>query len=244
MMERIDFERKISELVPRPDPETTAALFQFGQELEEVYESDVSQDLVNSLSFISRHFSPATAQGVYEIIQHDSAALPNEMVAAAVYLENGSTSQDAAEMASAGQLMCFHWPKNTEELSPLALCILTEGGHSRSFYTLHFGEFEPDMALRSAQQYAHDRQISVTDALLSLTTDMVLDSDGGARKILVSNDPDMAQALSNVFGQCAAVAAQISIDADRGQTVVEYNPLWLELRQQQESTQAGMELTM
>lgn len=244
MMERNDFERKISELVSRPDPETTAALFQFGQELEEVYESDVSQDLVNSLSFISRHFSPATAQGVYEIIQHDSAALPNEMVAAAVYLENGSTSQDAAEMARAGQLMCFHWPKNMEELSPLALCVVTEGGQSCSFHTLHFGAFDPDTALRSAQRFAHDRQISVTDALLSLTTDMMLDSNGGARKILVSYDPDMTQALSTAFGQCAAVAARLTFDADRDQTVVEYNPLWLELRQQQESDQAGMELTV
>lgn len=244
IMERTDFEQRISALVPQPDPETTAALFRFGQELEEVYESDVSQDLVNSLGFISRHFSPATAQGVYELIQHDSAALPNEMVAAAVYLENGSTSQDAAEMARAGQLMCFHWPKNMEELSPLALCVVTEDGQSCSFHTLHFDAFDPDVALRSAQQYAHDHQISVTDALLSLTIDMELDPKGGARKILVSNDPDMTQALSAAFGRCAAAAARLTFDADHGQTAAEYNPLWLELRQQQESAQAGMELTM
>ncbi len=243
-MEKTDFERQLNALVPQPDSETTAALFELGQELGEGYESNCTQDLLHSMSFVSRHFSSATAQGVYEIIRHDSAALPDEMVAAAVYLENGSTSQDAAEMANAGRLMCFHWPKNMEELSPLALCVVTEDGQSRSFHTLHFGAFDPDAALRSARRYACDRQISVTDALLSLTTDMVLDSNGGARKILVSNDPDMTQALSTAFGQCAAVAARLTLDADRGQTAVEYNPLWLELRQQQESAQAGMELRM
>lgn len=244
IMERTDFERQLSTLVPQPDLEISAALFEFGQELGEKYEFDGAEDLLKGMSFVSRHFSPATAQGVYEIIRHGSAALPGEMAAAAVYLENGSTSQDAAEMANAGRLMCFHWPKDMEELSPLALCVVTEDGQSRSFHTLRFGEFDPDAALRSAQRYACDRQISVTDALLSLTTDMVLDSNGGARKILVSNDPDMTQALSAAFGQCAAAAARLTFDADRSQTAVEYNPLWLELRQQQEQVRSRMAQSM
>ena len=243
-MERKEFERQLHALVPQPDSEITAALFSFGQELGQEDNYDGVRGLLNSLSFVSRHFSAATAQGVYEIIQHGSAALPDEMVAAAVYLENGSTPQAVAEMADAGSLMCFHWPQNVEELSPLALCVVTEGGQSRSFYTLHFGAFDPDTALRLAQQYAHDRQFSVTDALLSLTTDMALNSNGGARKILVSIDPDMTQALSAVFLRCPAVAAHLTFDADCGQTVVEYNPLWLELRQKQEPKQSGMQLTV
>ena len=205
---------------------------------------DGVRGLLNSLSCASRHFSAATAQGVYEIIQHGSAALPDEMVAAAVYLENGSTPQAVAEMADAGSLMCFHWPQGVEELSPMAFCVVTEGEQSRSFYTLHFGAFDPDTALRSAQQYAHDRQLSVTDALLSLTTDMALNSNGGARKILVSNDPDMTQALSAIFHRCPAVAARLTFDADRSQTMVEYNPLWLELHQQQKPEQGEMQLTV
>lgn len=60
------------------------------------------------MSFVSRHFSPATTQGVYEIIQHGSAVPPGEIVAAAVYLESGSTLQDIAKMAGLGMLMCFH----------------------------------------------------------------------------------------------------------------------------------------
>lgn len=243
-MERKEFERQLHALVPQPDPEITAALFSFGQELGQEDNYDGVRGLLNSLSFVSRHFSAATAQGVYEIIQHGSAALPDEMVAAAVYLENGSTPQAVAEMADAGSLMCFHWPQGVEELSPMAFCVVTEGEQSRSFYTLHFGAFDPDTALRSAQQYAHDRQLSVTDALLSLTTDMALNSNGGARKILVSNDPDMTQALSAIFHRCPAVAARLTFDADRSQTMVEYNPLWLELHQQQKPEQGEMQLTV
>lgn len=243
-MERKEFERQLHALVPQPDSEITAALFSFGQELGQEDNYDGVRGLLNSLSFVSRHFSAATAQGVYEIIQHGSAALPDEMVAAAVYLENGSTPQAVAEMADAGSLMCFHWPQDAEELSPMALCVVTEGEQSRSFYTLHFGAFNPDTALRSAQRYAHDQQLSVTDALLSLTTDMTLDSNGGARKILVSSDPDMSQALSAVFQRCPAVAARLTFDADRSQTMVEYNPLWLELHQQQKPEQGEMQLTV
>ena len=95
-----------------------------------------------------------------------------------------------------------------EELSPPALCIVTEGRHSRYFHTLHFGRFDPDAALQSAQQYAHDRQLSVTDALLSLTTDMALDSNGGAKKLLMSNDSEMALALYRIFFRCPAMAAR------------------------------------
>ena len=243
-MDRTDFEQQINALIPRPDPETTAELFAFGQELGDTAECFGVQALLTSLQFIARNFSERTLQGTYEIIHCGSAALPDEMVAAAVYIENGSTPQNAAEMAEAGLLMCFHQPESAEESSPLAICTVIEDGVSREFHTLHFGGFDPDAALRSAQRYAHDQQLSVTDALLSLTTDMTSDSNGGARKILMSGDPDMSQALSAVFQRCPAVAARLTFDADRGQTVVEYNPLWLELHQKQEPAQNGMQLTV
>ena len=238
------FEGKLNALVPQPDPEITAALFAFGQELGQEEACDGVRELLNSMSFVSRHFSAVTTQGVYEIIQHGSAALPGEMVAAAVYLENGSTLQDIAKMADLGMLMCFHCPRNMEELSPLALCVVTEGGHSRYFHTLHFGAFDPDTAMRSAQQYAHDRQLSVTKALLSLTTDMALNSRAGAKDLLVSNDSEMALALYSIFFRCPAMAACLTFDADCNQTIVEYNPLWLELRQKQEPVQGGVQLTV
>ena len=43
---------------------------------------------------------------------------------------------------------------------------------------------------------------------------------------------------------CPAMAACLTFDADYNQTIVEYNPLWLELRQKQEPVQGGMQLTV
>ena len=207
-MERTDFERQINALVPRPDPETTADLFAFGQELGDTAECFGVQALLTSLQFIARNFDGQTLQSAYEIIRHGFAALPDEMVAAAVYLQNGCTPQHAAEMAEAGVLMCFHQPDSANEPSPLAVCTVIENGASRVFHTLHFGAF------------------------------------GGYKKILVSGDADMTQALSAIFRRCPAVAAHMTFDVDRGQAEVEYNPLWLELRQKQEPEQGGMQLTV
>lgn len=139
--------------------------------------------------------------------------------------------------------MCFHQPQNAEEYSPLAVCTVIEGGISHEFYTLHFGSFDLDTALRSAQEFAQAHHSSVTNALLSLATDMEMNPDGGFKKILVNVDPDMTQALSAVFCRCPAVAARLTFDADRSRTATEYNPLWLALRQQK-SEQGGMELTV
>lgn len=243
-MERTDFERQINALIPRPDPETTADLFAFGQELGETAECYGVRALLTSLQFIARNFDRQTLQGAYEIIQHGFAALPGEMIAAAVYLQNGCTPQHAAEMAETGMLMCFHQPDSANESSPLAVCTVIENGASRVFHTLHFGAFDPETALRSAQEYAQARHTSVAGALLSLTTDMEINPDGGYKKILVSGDPDMTQALSAIFRRCLAVAAHLTFDAGRGQAEVEYNPLWLELRQKQEPEQGGMQLTV
>ena len=243
-MERTDFEQQINALIPQPDPKTTAELFEFGQELGLEDECFSARALLTSLQFIARNFSERTLQGAYEIISYGSAALPDEMVAAAVYLENGGSPQEVAKMAEAGTLMCFHRPESAEESSPLAVCTVIEDGVPHKFHTLWFGGFDPDTALRSAQRYAHNQQISVTDALLSLTTDMALAPNGGAGKILVGSDPKMTQALSSVFHCCSAVTALLTFDADCGQTAVEYNSLWLELRQKLEPAQSGMQLTV
>ena len=51
----------------------------------------------------------------------------------------------------------------------------------------------------------------MVDVLLSLTTDMEINPDGGFNKLLVSRDPDMTQALSAVFSRCPAVAARLTL---------------------------------
>ena len=244
-MEKNEFERKLHRIIPQPDTETTSALFAFGQELGQECECDGVQDVFNSLSFISRHFDAQTTQNVYEIIQHGKAALPSEMTAAAFHFCNyRCTPQQMGQMAEDGLLMCFYSPADAEELSPLAVCSVRENGKALARHTMYFGSFDPETALRSAQQYAHDRQISVTDALLSLTADMELDSGGGARKLLVSGGEDMTPLIASCFDHYTALAAFLTFDADRDLVEVEYNPLWLDLRQRQEPGQSKMELKL
>lgn len=244
-MTKEDFMRQINKLVPWPDSETSSALFAFGRELGHESGCDGAQDLLNSLSFISRHFGTETAQSAYEIIQY-GAALPGEMVAAAFHMAGGlgCSPRQAAQMARDGEFMCFYEPKNAEELSPLAVCSVEENGKLLTCYTMHFGDFDPETALRSAQQYSCDRRISVTDALLLLTTDMKLDAKAAGKNILVCGDENMTRAMAGCFDRCPALAARLAFDVDRGSAEVEYNPLWLELRQQQEPIHGGMGLTM
>ena len=238
-MERTDFERQINAVVPQPDPKTTAALFAFGQELGQEIDCDGAQDLLNSLHFISRHFSAEITQGAYEIIRY-GAVLPGEMVAAALLMWNNFTPQQAAKLADEGYLMHFYWPKNKDESSPLAVCVIKEKDRRRTCHTMRFGQFDPEAALRAAQQYARDRKISVTDALLSLTVDMELKPDDAAEKILENETPETSDLLASTFFRCAAMAARLTFDADQNRVEVEYNPLWLGLRRQQEPVRGEM----
>ena len=76
-MTKEDFEEKLNALVPQPDPEITAALFAFGQELGQEEACDGVRELLNSMSFVSRHFSAVTTQSVYEIIQTSMPSTPS-----------------------------------------------------------------------------------------------------------------------------------------------------------------------
>ena len=80
-----EFDQQIREMIPQPSAAITDALYRMGVEALE----DRPQDLLIAFEFISRYFSVDVLQGVYEIIQHGSAVLPNELVAAAVFLQAG-----------------------------------------------------------------------------------------------------------------------------------------------------------
>ena len=60
----------------------------------------------------------------------------------------------------------------------------------------------------------------------------------------MSGDEDRAKMLAGCFGRYPILAARLTFDAGRSHTAVEYNPLWLELRQQQKHVQNGMGLEM
>ena len=71
-----EFDQQIREMIPQPSAAITDALYRMGVEALE----DRPQDLLIAFEFISRYFSVDVLQGVYEIIQHGSAVLPNEDV--------------------------------------------------------------------------------------------------------------------------------------------------------------------
>lgn len=235
-MKKKEFERRMGELIPLPDMETTATLYQFGLECREDDTPNLGpEELLNALGFIARNFDRQVLQGTYEIIRHGSAALASEMVAAAVYLQNGATPKHMAQMAHDGHLMCFYTPDCPEGASPLAVCSVIERGEERAFYSLHFGSYEPEAAFRYAQGYALQHKISVSRALRYVTADLSIDPGGGeGRKILQGGDSRMTRAMFAIFKQCPAIAAHVTFDADQGRVTVEHNPLWLKLREEQE----------
>ncbi len=103
-MQKKEFIRQLNELVPRPDPVTTEALYRFDREW-----------------------------GAYEIIQHQNAAMPSEMFAAAVYLQAGRTPAEVSGLAREGRLMGFFGPERPEEPSRIAACTIVESGQEQRF---------------------------------------------------------------------------------------------------------------
>ena len=212
-MKKEEFEQQIQAMIPRPSPETTADLYELGLEVLDV---QGPQEVLAALDFISRNFDRSVLQSAYEIIQHGSAALPGEMVAAAVFLQNGDTSAHMAQMADAGHLMCFYTPREMGEVSPLAVCTVIENGKTSDFYSTRFGTFGPEETFSRAKAYAKQRNVTVTQALQRVTVSEEIGRDM----------PGMAKALSDIFKRCPAVAAHITFDVDQSRVSVEYNPLW------------------
>ena len=212
-MKKEEFEQQIQAMIPRPSPETTADLYELGLD---VLDAQGPQDILAALDFIARNFDQSVLQSAYEIIQHGSTALPGEMVAAAVLLQNGDTSAHMSQMADEGYLMCFYTPREMGEVSPLAVCTVIENGKTKDFYSTRFGSFGPEETFSRAKVYAKQRSVTVTQALQRVTVSEEIGTD----------IPEIAKALSDIFKRCPAVAARITFDVDQSRVSVEYNPLW------------------
>ena len=229
-MKHKEFERQIREIIPRPAPETTDALYQMGVEALE----GRPQDILVAFDFISRHFGRETLQKTYEIIRHGAAALPDELVAAAVFLHNGDTPTRIARLAEAGDLMCFYCPKEKGEVSPLALCSVLEAGKRLDSFTIQFGKFSPRDILAHAKAYAKQHGGSVTEAFECVSAQGVVNGDLSAgQKVIAGRWPKMTSALAAIYGSCPAVAAHITFDVDHDRAAIEYNPLWQKLHTEQ-----------
>ena len=218
-----EFDQQIQEMIPQPSAVITGALYQMGVEALE----GRPQELLIAFEFISRHFTQDVLQGAYEIIQHGSAALPDELVAAAVFLQAGDTSEHMARMANDGELMCFYRPKERGEISPLALCTILEAGKRFDSFTTTFRKFSPKDILARAKSYAKQHGKSIIGVFECISPEGEASGDLYAgQRVLAGQWPKMTTALSDIFGTCPAVAARITFDVDRDHAAVEYNPLW------------------
>lgn len=240
-MRKCIFERRLSKVIPQPDAKTSSALFDFGRSLGHDAERDGVREILNSLSFIARHFDRQTAQSIYETVRYGSVVCPDEMIAAALCIhQDGYTPSQTARLVLSGQLTRFYTPKAFKELSPIASCTIMEDGKSRDCCTMYFNSFDPTVALPAARKYACAGRTSVTYALLSLSIDMKPAADSGAEKIFMSGSDNFSRMLADAFGKCAVTAAHIDLDIDRNQVAVEHNPMWMELRSIRDINQDGV----
>lgn len=232
-MTKDKFEQQLQAIIPRPSPETTAALYEMGVD---ALDKKGPQDILNAFDFIARNFDREVLQGAYEIIRHGSAALPGELVAAAVFLQNGDTPEHMSQLAHDGRLMCFHCPKEKGESSPLAICTIIEDGKTEELFSMQYGGFEPDGVFSTAEEYARQRGVTVAEALRHTSADGTVSANlFEAQKILIDHWPEMTQALAGIFNRCPAVAARIVFNVDQDSVTVERSPLWQESAKTQET---------
>ena len=215
-IQKKEFIRQINELVPRPDPVTTEALYRFDRECAETEYID----MLTALRVVARNFGEETLQGAYEVIQHQNAALPSELFAAAVYFQAGRTPAEVSGLAKEGRLMGFFGPERPEEPSRIATCTIVESGREQRFYTMDFGRFNPQHALKRAITYSREAGISATQAMARLTMDQpeFAEKPGGPRCILDGLGSELTEALFQISSACPAVAAHITCNADLGIT--------------------------
>lgn len=228
-MTKEEFERKIRGMILQPSPETSSALYEMG--LDALGEEG-PQNILAAFDFIARNFDRDVLQSAYEIIRHGSAALPGEMVAAAVFLQNGDTPDRMSRMADDGYLMCFHTPRAMGESSPLAVCTVIEGGKTTNLFSMRFGEFTPERVFHSAKEYAGKQSLPVLQALQCATVDGKIETASHeGRRLMSSRWPEMTEAMFNIFERCPAVAAHIIFNVDQDRISVKINSL-LEKSQQ------------
>ena len=135
--------------------------------------------------------------------------------------------------------MGFFGLERPEELSRIATCTIVESGQEQRFYTMDFGRFNPQHALKRAITYGREAGISATQAMARLTMDQpeFAEKPGGPRCILDGLGSELTKALFQLSPACPAVAAHITCHADLGITEVAYHPLWLERSQSQAAIQ-------
>jgi len=229
---RENFERMVQQIIPSPDAAVTEAWYSYCMDLTMDCGPGYIEEFISNLGYIAKNFSTETAQKVYDIIQF-SWVLPDELTAAAVYLQSGITSHGVAELSESGKLMGFYTARAADETSSLALLSVVENGEKSTFYTLSFGRFQPEDALQCGREYAAEKPCSVAKALQSFRNiDLRIKYDV-CRNLYTGDRPEMTEAMLAIFKTCPAVAAHITINADTGEITTDLNPLWQKARERE-----------
>ena len=104
------------------------------------------------------------------------------------------------------------------------------------FYTLHFGQFDPQKLLERAAAQARNDGITVTEAMQRIGCDMRM-THVTANRCICGPESPLAEKLFRLMDSSPVTAAHITIDVDSGSIAVKTNPLWEKLRDEQENEQ-------
>ena len=163
-----EFIARINALIPSPNEEANKNLLDFGNSLW----LRLKEDLYNTFSFISRHFTPDTLKGVYDLSRiANEGMLPWEMIGAAIYLQTNTPVQEIEE-DSWDYFVGFTAPEAPDKISSLALCTVHENGCAAQFYTRHFGRFDPLELLYKATSRSVYSGVTIMEALQQFDCNM------------------------------------------------------------------------
>ena len=236
-IQKKEFIRQINELVPRPDPVTTEALYRFDRECAETEYID----MLTALRVVARNFGEETLQGAYESSSTKTPLCPASCSPLPSTFSRAHTGR-GVRPGQGGPAYGLLWPGAAGGASRIATCTIVESGQEQRFYTMDFGRFNPQHALKRAITYGRETGISATQAMARLTMDQpeFAEKPGGPRCILDGLGSELTEALFQISSACPAVAAHITCNADLGITEVAYYPLWLERSQSQAPMQPQM----
>ena len=224
-----EFTAHMNGLIPVPSAETNHNLL----DLTDGLWFELKEDLYHTFAFISRHFTTETLQNVYDLCgTQKQGVLPWGLIGTAIYLQAGASPQEIGK-AEWKEFQVFSTPESADTVSSLAACTVRENGAETRFYTLHFGQFDPQKLLEKAAAQAGNDGITVTEAMQRIDYDMGMTHVTANHSICGPESP-LAEKLFHLMDSSPVIAAHITIDVDSGSIAVKMNPLWEKLRNERE----------
>lgn len=225
-----EFTDQMNALIPAPSAEANHNLLASADGLW----FELKEELYHTFAFISRHFTTETLQNVYDRCKTEQQGLlPWELIGTAIYLQAGASPPEIGT-AEWKEFQILATPESAETLSSLAACTVRENGAEARFYTLHFGQLDPQKLLERATVQARNAGITVTEAMQRIDYDMRMTYVTANQSICGPESP-LAEKLLRLMDSSPVTAAHITIDVDSGNITIQMNPLWKKLRDEREA---------